>query len=237
MLRWSIATAIAAITVAGFVASDHAGARSGGAGGGRMGAGGFSRSGVPQSGARRFFSSGAGFNSFNRRFARAHALSANRRFFRLPFRLALPDGGLLYGTYDDMFGLTGPYEPYGTVTEGANPSGEPILQAAIYRPPCRMQIQTRAVPSQDGGSREIRITRCVRPALPTLARPDWDGGSHVADRNGPDLATSDFTASTVSAVMAGLREADFVRAGGCRSETRTVPAEGGGEHHVTITRC
>jgi hypothetical protein len=235
MLRWSIAAAIAAVTVAGFVASDHAGARSGGGGGGHAGAGGFNRSGVAQFGARRFFSSGAGFNSFHRRFAAARALSANRRFFRSPFTLALPDGGLLYGTYDDMFGFTGSYAPYGAGMEAANPSGEPtFLQAAIYRPPCRMQTQTRAVPSQDGGSRDVTITRCVRPAIPPLARPDWDSGSYVADRNRPDVETSDFTASTV---MAGLREPNFVRAGGCRSETRTVPAEGGGERHVTITRC
>jgi hypothetical protein len=180
MLHRSFVAAIAVVTAAVLLPSDSAGARSGGAGGGHAGGFGFSRPHGPQFGARRFFpSSGAGFDFHNRHVAGDRALSANRRFFRLPFRLALPDGGFVYGTYDDTFGLTG------AGMETANPSVEPtILRAAIDRPACRSQTQIRSVPSESGGRRDIAITRCVRPDVSSLARPaGWDSGPYAAADN------------------------------------------------------
>jgi hypothetical protein len=228
MLHRSIVAAIAVVTAAVLLPSDSAGARSGGVGGGHAGGSGFSRPNVSQFGARRFFPSlGAGFNFRNRHIAGERALSAHRRFFQF----ALPDGGWLYGTYDDMFGLTG------AGIETANPSVEPAnLQAAIYRPACRSQTQIRSVPSENGGRRDIAITRCVRPDVSSLARPaGWDSGPYAAadDRRDGDA----FEVTSASGAPRKSREPDFVSAGGCRIEARTVPAEGGGERKITITRC
>jgi hypothetical protein len=144
--------------------------------------------------------------------------------------LPLPYGGLLYGSYDDMFGG-------GAGAEATNPSVEPnFLQSAIYRPACRLQTQIRAVPSENGGRREIAITRCVHPGISSLARPGGEGsGPYAADANRADDEAFDITSAT--AVAAGWRGPNGVRAGGCRSETRSVPAEDGGSRDVTITRC
>ena len=107
MLHRSIATAIAVVTAAMLLSSDSAGARSGGAGGGHAGAFGLSRPIVPPSGTHRFFPSpGAGIHFHNRHVAGERMRSEHRRFFRSPYWLTLPYGGLLYGSYDDMFGGT-----------------------------------------------------------------------------------------------------------------------------------
>jgi hypothetical protein len=82
--------------------------------------------------------------------------------------------------------------------------------------------------------RNITITRCVHPDVSSLARPAGsDIGSYAADGHRPDEEAFDIT----SASTVGLRAPGVARVGGCRSETRTVPAEGGGRHEVTITRC
>jgi hypothetical protein len=82
--------------------------------------------------------------------------------------------------------------------------------------------------------RNIAITRCVRPDVSSLARPAGsDSGPYAADRNRRDEEAFDIT----SATTVGLRLPGGALVGGCRSETRTVPAEGGGSHEVTITRC
>jgi hypothetical protein len=151
---------------------------------------------------------------------------AHRRFFRS----ALPGGGWSYGTYDDTFGLT---DGYGVET--TSPSVEPdFLPPAIYRPACRLQREIRAVPSESGGMRNITITRCIHPDVSSLARPAGSGaGPYAADGNQPDEEAFDITSA--SAAAAGLRAPNG--AGGCRSERHSVPAEGGGNHEVTITRC
>src|ERR1700704_2672312 len=225
MLHRSIATAIAVVTAAMLLSSDSAGARSGGAGGGHAGAFGLSRPIVPPSGTHRFFPSpGAGIHFHNRRMAGERVRSEHRRFFRSPYWLTLPYGGLLYGSYDDMFGG-------GAGTETTNPSVEPnFLQSA-----CRLQTQIRTVPSENGGRREVSITRCIHPGVSSLARPAReDSGPYAADRNRADDEAFDITSAPP--VAAGLREPN-VRVGGCRSETQTVPAEDGGRRDVTITRC
>ena len=230
MLHRSIATAIGVVTAAMLLPSDGAGARSGGAGGGRAGGFGLSRPIVPPSGTHRFFPSpGVGIHFHNRHMAGERGRLEHRRFFRSSYWPTLPYGGLLYGSYDDMFGG-------GAGMETANPSVEPnFLQSAIYRPACRLQTQIRAVPSENGGRREISITRCIRPGVSSLARPAGeDSGPYAADGNRPDDETIDITSAT--AVAAGLRGPN-VRIGGCRSETHAVPAEGGGSRDVTITRC
>src|SRR3981189_1853291 len=105
MLHRSIATAIAAVTAAMLLSSDSPGGGSGGAGGGRAGALRLSRPIVPPSGTHRFFPSpGAGIHFHNRRMAGERVRSEHRRFFRSPYWLTLPYGGLLYGSYDGMFG-------------------------------------------------------------------------------------------------------------------------------------
>jgi hypothetical protein len=231
MLHRSIAMAIAVVAAALLLSSDSAGARSGGAGGGHAGAFGLSRPSVPPSGTHRFFPSpGAGIHFHNRHVAGERMRSEHRRFFRSPYWLTLPYGGLLYGSYDDMFGG-------GAGMETTNPSVEPnFLQSAIYRPACRLQTQIRTVPSENGGRREIAITRCIHPGVSSLARPAGeDSDPHAADGNRPDAEAFDITSATT--VAAGLRESNVVRVGGCRSETRSVPAEGGGSRDVTITRC
>ncbi len=239
MLRRSIGTAIAAVTatvaVAVLFAYGSASARSGGAGGGHPGAFGFSGPHVPHFGVRGTFrSSGARF--LNRHAVRDRAPAARHGFFRLPFELALPYGGLLYGSYDDMSGLTVPYGPYGAGMDVNSSVDLAVLQAAIYRPACRLQTQTRGVPLWDGGTREITITRCVHPAVPPLARPSgWDSGLYAAAGNRTDDAAFDITSPTT--VAARPREPDSVSAGGCRIEARSVPAEGGGDRKITITRC
>jgi hypothetical protein len=121
--------------------------------------------------------------------------------------------------------------------EPANPSVEPaILQAAIDRPACRPQREIRSVPSEDGGRRDIAITRCVRPDVSSLARPaGWESGSYAAAGDRPDDDGFEITSATT--VPQRLREPALVNAGGCRIEARTVPAEGGGERKITITRC
>ena len=91
----------------------------------------------------------------------------------------------------------------------------------------------RQVKNPSGGMRNIAITRCVHPDVSSLARPaGWDSGPY-AEGNRPDEEAFDIT----SASTVGLHAPGVARAGGCRSETRTVPAEGGGRHEVTITRC
>jgi hypothetical protein len=228
MLHRSIGMAIAVAAAAMLLSSDSAGARSGGAGGGHAGAFGSSRPIVPPSGTHRFFPSPrAGIHFRNRHVAGERMRAENRRFFPSPYWLTLPYGGLLYGSYDDMFGD-------GAGVDTANPSVEPnFLQSAIYRPACRLQTQIRAVPSEDGGRREIAITRCIRPDVSSLARAgSRDSGPYAAEGNRPDDEAFDIT----SAVAAGLREPN-VRIGGCRSETQSVPAEDGGSRDVTITRC
>jgi hypothetical protein len=226
MLHRSIGMAIAVAAAAMLLSSDSAGARSGGAGGGHGGAFGSSRPVVPPSGTHRFFPSpGAGIRFHDRHMAGARMRGDDRRFFRSPYWPTLPYGGLLYGSYDDTFGG-------GAGVDTANPSVEPnFLRSAIYRPACRLQTQIRAVPSEDGGRREIAITRCIRPDVSSLAG-SRDSGPYAAEGNRPDDEALDIT----SAVAAGLREPN-VRIGGCRSETKTVPAEDGGSRDVTITRC
>src|SRR5712672_4322443 len=177
MLHRSIATAIAVVTAAMLLPSDGAGARSGGAGGGHAGGFGLSRPIVPPSGTHRFFPSpGVGIHFHNRHMAGERGRLEHRRFFRSPYWPTLPYGGLLYGSYDDMFGG-------GAGMEAANPSVEPnFLQSAIYRPACRLQTQIRAVPSEDGGRREIAITRCIRPDASSLAG-SRDSGPYAAEGN------------------------------------------------------
>jgi hypothetical protein len=230
MLHRSIATAIAIVTAAMLLPSDRVVARSGGGGGGHAGAFGFSHPAAPQFGARRFFpSSRAGLHFHNRLVAGVPTRAAHRR----SFQLALPGGGWLYGTYDDMFGLT---DAYGVET--TSPAVEPnFLPPAIYRPACRLQTQIRSVPSESGGRRNIAITRCVHPDV--WARPAGsDSGPYAADGNRPDEEAEEaFDITSASTVAAGLRAPGVARVGGCRSETRTVPAEDGGKHEVTITRC
>jgi hypothetical protein len=226
MLHRSIGTAIAIVTAAMLLPSDSVVARSGGGGGGHAGGFGSSHSAVSQFGARRFFpSSRAGF--FHNRHV-AGLRVAHRRFFRS----ALPGGGWSYGSYDDTFGLT---DAYGVET--TSPSVEPdFLPPAIYRPACRLQTQIRAVPSEGGGMRNITITRCIHPDVSSLARPAGsNSGPYAAEGNRPDEEAFDITSA--SAGTEGLRAPGVARVGGCRSETRTVPAEGGGNHEVTITRC
>jgi hypothetical protein len=205
--------------------SDSVVARSGGGGGGHAGAFGFSRAAAPQFGARRFFpSSRAGLHFRNRHVAGLRV--AHRRFFGW----AQPGGGWSYGTYDDTFGLT---DGYGVET--TSPSVEPtFLPPAVYRPACRLQTQIRAVPSESGGMRNITITRCVHPDVSSLASPaDLPSGPYAADRNRPDDETFDITSATTG----GLGLPGGARVGGCRSERHSVPAESGGNHEVTITRC
>jgi hypothetical protein len=230
MLHRSIGVALTVATAAMLLSSESAGARSGGAGGGHAGAFGSSRPSVP-SGTHRFFPTpGAGIHFRSGHVAGDRRHAGHRRFSRTPFWLPLPDGGLLYGSYGDMFGG-------GAGAEATIPSVEPsILQAAIYRPACRLQTQIRAVPSENGGRREITITRCIHPGVSSLAGPGGEGsGPYAADANRPDDEAFDITSAT--AVAAGLRGPNVVRVGGCRSETRSVPAEGGGSRDVTITRC
>jgi hypothetical protein len=219
MLHRSIATAIAIVTAAMLLPSDSVVARSGGGGGGHAGGFGSSHAAVPQFGARRFFPA-----------ARAGLHFHNRAAHRRLFRFAQPGGGWLYGTYDDTFGLT---DGYGVET--TSPAVEPaFLPPAIYRPACRLQREIRAVPSESGGMRNITITRCVHPDVSSLARPAGsDIGPYAAEGNRPDEEAFDITSTST----AGLRAPGVARVGGCRSETRTVPAEGGGRHEVTITRC
>jgi hypothetical protein len=118
--------------------------------------------------------------------------------------------------------------------ETTGPSAAPdFLQASIYRPACRLQTQIRAVPSESGGMREVAITRCVRPDVSSLARPTGgDGSPYVAEGSKDEKA---FDVTSVGTVAAGLRAPNG--AGGCRSERHSVPAEGGGNREVTITRC
>jgi len=226
MLHRSIGTAIAIVTAAMLLPSDGVVARSGGGGGGHAGGFGSSHPAVPQFGARRFFpSSRAGLNFHNRHVAGIRA--AHRRLFRF----AQPGGGWSYGTYDDTFGLT---DAYGVET--TSPAVEPdFLPPAIYRPACWLRREIRAVPSESGGIRHITITRCVRPDVSMLARPAGsNSGPYAAEGNRPDEEAFDITSAST---VAGLRTPNVARVGGCRSETRTVPAEGGGRHEVTITRC
>src|SRR3982074_2478324 len=101
MLHRSIAMAIAVVAAALLVSSGSAGAR---AGGGHAGAFGLSRPSVPPSGTHRFFPSpGAGIHFHNRRMAGERVRSEHRRFFRSPYWLTLPYGGLFYGSSDDTF--------------------------------------------------------------------------------------------------------------------------------------
>jgi hypothetical protein len=225
MLHRSIGTAIAIVMAATLLPSDSVVARSGGAGGGHVGAFRSSHPAVPQFGSRRVFPAArAGFNFHNRHVAGIRA--AHRRLFRL----AQPGGGWLYGTYDDTFGLTD-----ADGVETTSPSVEPDFPPrAIYRPACRLQTQIRAVPSESGGMRDIAITRCVHPDVSSLARPAGsDSGPYAGDRNRPDEEAFDITSASTAA--AGLRAPNG--AGGCRSERHSVPAEGGGNREVTITRC
>jgi hypothetical protein len=221
MLHRSIAAATAIVAAVMLLPSDDVVARSGGGGGGHGGAFGSSHPAAASFGARRFLPAGrAGLHLQNRHVAGIRL--AHRRFFRW----ALPGGGWGYGSYDDLLGLTDPYGP-----ETTSPFVETTtLQAPIYRPACRLQTQIRAVPSENGGMREVAITRCVRPDVSSLARSAGsDSGPYAAAGDRPDEQSFDIT----SATTAGLRAPN----GGCRSERHSVPAEGGGTHEVTITRC
>jgi hypothetical protein len=83
----------------------------------------------------------------------------------------------------------------------------------------------------------VTVTRCVRPAVQFLGRPaDWDSGrkQYAADGNRIDHEDDGITPTRM--FVAKLREPDAVDAR-CRSETRTVPAEGGGERRIFVTRC
>jgi len=146
----------------------------------------------------------------------AHAFRSFHAQVRFPFSRRSfapqwypPSGDFGYGGYDTSAVVPGDGGP---VT---------ILRTVIEQPPCQVQFETRTVPSEAGGSRTVSVTKCAVRA---------------ADQAGPFNAVAqrpDDTELTTGSIAADRRG----DAPGCRADTRTVPAEGGGERKVTITRC
>jgi hypothetical protein len=220
----AVAAAVAVVLV--LAVPDSAGAR----GGGRGTVGGFrpAGQGAARFAARPFFHHGfvrSGANQFGPPF---------RRFLRFPHPLALPDGGLLYGAYDDGIGGAGPYAA--AVDNGglAFPPAQGNIQFEIYRPSCRLQMQTTVVPSEAGGERKIAITRCVSE-WPPATRMDngslrQSGAMDEHDRRSPvSMAAGVPTERT--------DESDLIKGASCQIASQHVRAQDGGERTITIRRC
>jgi hypothetical protein len=167
---------------------------------------------APDGASARFGGGGGGHRfgahpAFRPFHAQARFPSFRRRFAPLWYP---PYGDLLgdgYGGYD-----------VGAVVPGY---GGPVTILRVDRPPCRVQFETRTVPAEAGGSRSVSVTRCA-PATTGQAGPY----GAVAQR-------SDDAGLTTGSIADDMRS----DAPGCRADTRTVPAEGGGERKITITRC
>jgi hypothetical protein len=106
----------------------------------------------------------------------------------------------------------------------------PAEAARFYvdRPSCRLQREYQVVPSENGGETRIGITRCVIP----LGYRDLVVKGQSIDRPTNSEAVGDVTSSIRRTV--GDTGSDV---SGCRIESRSVPAEGGGERTITVRRC
>lgn len=167
---------------------------------------------VAPDGASARFGGGGGGHGFA-----AHAVGFFHAHARLPLfrrRFAPP----WYPPYGDMLG-----DGYGGYDVGSVVPGDggpvTIVRTVIEQPPCRVQFETRTVPAEAGGTRSVSITKCAVRAGQT--------GPYNAVAQPADDA--ELTTGSIAD-----KRAD---APGCRADTRTVPAEGGGERKVTITRC
>jgi hypothetical protein len=168
---------------------------------------------VAPDGAFARFGGGGGGHGFGAH----HAVGPFHARARLPL-LRRRFAPLWYPPYDDWSGYGG--FDTATVVPG-NGGPVTILRTMIEQPPCQVQFETRTVPAEAGGTRSIAVTKCA-------LRPTGQAGAYnaVAERaDDPKLATG------------GLGEDKPIDAQGCRADIRTMPAEGGGERKVTITRC
>lgn len=166
---------------------------------------------VAPDGASARFGGGGGGHGFA-----AHGFGSFHTHARLPFfrrRFAPP----WYPPSGDMLGDGyGGYDTGGAVPGDGGPVT--IMRTVIEQPPCRVQFETRTVPAEGGGSRTVSVTKCA----PRAAAGPYNAVGERAD--GAELTT-------------GSIAEDRRDGSGCRADTRTVPAEGGGERKVTITRC
>lgn len=217
-----IAVAIGGIIAIALLAPDSACARGGGRGGGRPAAHAFHPSG--------------GFPAF-KRFHRSNDLAARyRRFHRFRYPYWWPNGGLLYGAYYDPLGAAPPYDPLSDGVDLAPPW--PVsrdVPFVIYRPSCRLQTQTRVVPSEAGGERQITITRCMSGLNPSTLGLDNASYRRLAGPVGVPTELSDDgegAASTDQAI-----ETDGITRRSCQEQTRLVPSHDGGDRTIIIRRC
>jgi hypothetical protein len=219
-----IAAAIAAVVAFVIVAPDSAGAR----GGGRGTIGGFRPAafGAAGFGTRRLFHDGFARGGDNQLVGRF------RRFLRFPYPLVLPDGGLLYGAYDD--GGAGPYAPAVDGDLAIPPPAQDNIQFVIYRPSCRLHTQASTVPSEAGGERKIAITRCLSQ-LPPATRMDNRSVRQLGAMDGPDRRLAGSAAGGVS--TEGTDESDLIKNRICQIASQHVRSEDGVERTITIRRC
>jgi hypothetical protein len=208
----------AALLAALFVLSDDAVARPGG---GRGGAPGFARFGGPPVVQR----AGVRPNLF--RAARFLRRPVTRRdVARLAYPWAWPYGGLWYGGYGAYYDGFAPAEFYDPGEAGL--AATIAQQLALTRPSCRLITQTREVPSEAGGLRRVTITRCLS------GFSDFEAVRNAADADDDASITGSVPAATAGPAENAAHAPD---ARACRTETRIVPSEAGGDRTVTVRRC